>query len=278
MWHLMHQKEGLMIRPSGSAALVLVDASTPLHSAPALFDAMLEGWRMQQMARRLSPAFIRSQELTVRRFQDFTGCWPWQWRPEQLESWIAGSSWSHSTIRCYAGSLSLFLDYVCDPRYGWVEACWERVGETPARIFHERNTSVHVSESEGRPQRRPLSRAELQDLFDLADDRVAEAAASTRKGWLTTFRDATLFKVIYAFGLRRREAAALDVGDFTVNPAALEFGTFGVCQVRFGKAMRGSPPRRRAVLTVMPWIVGVLEQYVEQVRPLNGEAARQPAL
>ena len=31
------------------------------------------------------------------------------------------------------------------------------------------------------------------------------------KGWLSAFRDATLFKVAYAWGLRRREAAMLDV-------------------------------------------------------------------
>ena len=40
-----------MGRPSGSAALVLVDATTPLRVEPALFAAMLEGWRRQHVAR-----------------------------------------------------------------------------------------------------------------------------------------------------------------------------------------------------------------------------------
>jgi site-specific recombinase XerD len=267
-----------MPRPSGTAALVLVSAATPLHPEPALFDAMLDGWRLQHTARRLSPSFIRSQELTIRRFQDFTGCWPWQWQPEHLETWIAQGSWARSTIRAYEGSLSMFLDYVCDPRYGWAEACHERLGVVPAQICHEHNTAVHAADYEGRPERRPLSRTELQALFDLADDKVAEAASSRHKGWLAAFRDATLIKVIYAFGLRRAEAAGLDVTDFTMNPAAPELGRFGVCQVRFGKAMRGSPPRRRAVATVLPWVVAVLEQYLEEVRPLSGAASRQPAL
>ena len=56
------------------------------------------------------------------------------------------------------------------------------------------------------------------------------------------------------------EAAMLDVTDFTANPAAPELGVFGVLHVRFGKAMRGSPPRRRAVATVMPWAAEALEQ------------------
>jgi site-specific recombinase XerD len=69
----------------------------------------------------------------------------------------------------------------------------------------------------------------------------------------------------------------LDVADFTANPAAPELGGLGVCQVRFGKAMRGSPPRRRAVAAVMPWAVEALGQYLAEVRP-RYEAAEHPAL
>jgi len=65
-----------MPRLSGSVALVRVSAATPLHPEPALIEAMLEGWRHQRAARRPSPSFIRSQELTLLRFQDFTGSWP----------------------------------------------------------------------------------------------------------------------------------------------------------------------------------------------------------
>jgi integrase/recombinase XerC len=122
-----------------------------------------------------------------------------------------------------------------------------------------------------------LTPVELQSLFDAADDRVERVVSTGRKGWLAAFRDATLFKVCYAFGLRRQEVAMLDVVDFTANPAAPEMGGLGVCQVRFGKAMRGSPPRRRAVAAVMPWAVEALEQYLVEVRP-RYDAATHPAL
>jgi site-specific recombinase XerD len=145
------------------------------------------------------------------------------------------------------------------------------------QVFHERNTAVHVSEHEGRPDRRPLTRDELQAFFDAADDHVDRASRSRRKGWLASFRDATLFKVIYGWGLRRREAAMLDVADFAPNPAAPELGSLGACHVRFGKAMRGSPPRRRAVATVMPWTAEALAQYLEDVRPRSA-APSSPAL
>ena len=129
---------------------------------------------------------------------------------------------------------------------------------------------MHVADYEGRPQRRPLTRAGLQAFFDAADDHVERAAGSRRKGWLAAFRDATLFKVVYGRGLRRREAAMLDTAGFAPDPAAPELGRLGVRHVRFGKAMRGSPPRRRAVATVMPRAAEALEQYLEQVRPRFG--------
>lgn len=264
-------------RSPGQAALVLVDGARPPGSEPALFEEMLAGWRTQQVSRRLSGPLIEGRERVVRRFAEFTGAWPWEWTPSQVEAWTDAGGWAHSTVRSYQGALSMFLGYACDPRYGWVAECEQRVGAVPVQVCHEDNTAVHVAEHEGRPERRPLTRGELQAFFDAADDRVEYAAGAHRKGWLATFRDATVFKVIYAWGLRRREAAMLDVADFAVNPAAPELGRFGVCHVRYGKAMKGSPPRRRAVATVMPWATEAVEQYLEQVRPRYG-AGRHPAL
>jgi integrase/recombinase XerC len=181
----------------GAASLVLVRSAVPLHPEEAVFEAMVEGWRRQHAARRLSPSVIAQRQRVVRRFLEFTGCWPWQWRAEHLDDWVAQGSWAHSTIRNYEGSIALFVDYLCDPRYGWRAECAERFGEVPAQICHEYNSARHVADYEGRPARRPFTRAELQALFDLADDAVADAARSPKKGFLATFRDATLIKVIY---------------------------------------------------------------------------------
>jgi hypothetical protein len=59
-----------------------------------------------------------------------------------------------------------------------------------------------------------------------------------------------LLKTAYEFGLRRNETRMLDTGDFGRNPDGKEFGERGVVYVRHGKAKRGSPPKRRSVLTV----------------------------
>ena len=71
-----------------------------------------------------------------------------------------------------------------------------------------------------RPAKRAFTRDELQAFFDHADDQVARIRAAGRKGWLPAFRDATLFKIAYAFGLRRNETRMLDLADFGPNPHA----------------------------------------------------------
>jgi integrase/recombinase XerC len=53
-----------------------------------------------------------------------------------------------------------------------------------AQVFGDGNAAVHVADCEGRPDRRPLTRAELQAFFDTADDYVEKAACSRRKGQL----------------------------------------------------------------------------------------------
>jgi hypothetical protein len=54
---------------------------------------------------------------------------------------------------------------------------------------------------EGSPEARPLSREELQRFLDYADDEVERAVKARRKRALAAYRDATMFKVIYSWGL-----------------------------------------------------------------------------
>jgi integrase/recombinase XerC len=53
-----------------------------------------------------------------------------------------------------------------------------------------------------------------------------------------------------------------------------------VCYVRYGKANKGSPPKRRSVLTVWAWVAEILEQWIAEVRPLlaaDGNLALWPS-
>lgn len=264
--------------PEGSASSVLSPSVVHLHPEEAAFEAMLSGWAAQQTARLLSVGPVESRVATVRRFAAFTGEYPWRWQPVDVEEWTVslrrGGAGAASTLRNYQNVIAMFCDYLVDPRYAWAKECLERFGTHPVQICHEWNTATHVSPHEGRPGVRPFTRKELQLFFDHADAQVERAQRLGRKGWIAAFRDATLFKTIYAYGLRRREAAMLDITDFHINPKAPQFGAYGICSVRYGKALKGSPPRRRSVLTVMPWSVDVLTEYVEEVRPLYGVGQR----
>jgi hypothetical protein len=54
------------------------------------------------------------------------------------------------------------------------------------------------------------------------------------------------------------------------NPQGREFGEFGLCRIRFGRAEKGLPPKGRSVLTVFGWTPDILEEWFTEVRPLFG--------
>ncbi len=268
---------------AGAAHLELVAGVAQLRPEDAMVEAMLRGWQAQQAARGLQTETIEARDRLVRRFLGVTNEFPWDWLPGHMEEWtlslLGEKHLMPSTVRSYQTHLRLFSEYLTDPRYGWGTSCEEAfgIGVHPVAICHEWNTISHLNDYEGDPEARPFTREELQRFFDHADDQVERALAGKRKGALAAYRDATLFKVLYGWGLRRTEAAKLDLLDWGRNPAAPEFGRFGTCHVRHGKATRGSPPRRRNVASVMGWAVAAVADYVENIRPLFG-CADHPAL
>jgi len=233
-------------------------------------EEMLAGWRNQQLARNLGFATIAARERLVRAFGVSVAEYPWRWSAAMVDEWLGDQrsvrGLKQSTIRAKSLGLRQFCAYLIDPGYGWPEECWARFGTHPVQVCHEWNTAVHVQAADSAPELRPFTMVELQDFFDAADALVVRARLSGRKGWAPAFRDATLFKTAYAWGLRRREVRLLDVADFGSNPHAPEFGRRGVLYVRHGKAMKGSPPKRRSVLSVFEWAGECLDEWVREVR------------
>ena len=267
----------------GSAGLHLAAGVPLLHPDEQVFTAMLEGWRAQQLARNLALATAGRREAMVRAFAAHADAFPWQWGPGMVDEWLGElrgiKGLARSTIRSYASSVSALCLVRDRPglRAGPGSAR-QRFGTHPVQVIHEWNTAVHVQQNEAGPRKRAFTVDELQALFDHADEQAVRVRGGGRKGGGPVFRDAVALKVAYGFGLRRTEAAMLDVADFGPNPHAPEFGEYGVCQVRFGKAMKGSPPKHRSVLAVWEWVPGVLGQWIAEVRPLMPAAGESPAL
>ena len=257
----------------GSALTLLPANVRHLEEEPAVFAAMLEGWTRQQQARHLKPSTIKGRIDLVKRFHRFTNSYPWQWEPADLEAWSASlvsgaKPVEPSTLRSYQTELGLFCEYLVDARYDWANQCSTRFAAVPQQICHEWNTVAHNAAYEGRPGRRALTYDELQALFDAADERVERIRSLKRKGVLAAHRDAITIKTIYAFGLRRREACGLELADLRRNPNVPTWGRFGALEVRWGKGVSGSRPRRRTVLLVpeFDWLPDLMRLWVDELR------------
>jgi site-specific recombinase XerD len=258
----------------GAARLHLVEGVSLLRPEEQVFAAMLQGFGNQQLARNLARTTVEGRESTVKAFAGYVNAYPWQWTAAMVDEWLGDlrslRDLRRSTLRSYSEAVRVFCHFATDPAYGWPARCEELFGTHPVQVVHDWNTAVHVQENESDPKKRAFTKAELHAFFEHADGQVARIRGFGRKGWLPAFRDATLFKTAYAFGLRRNEARMLETVDFGPNPHAPEFGQFGRCQVRFGKAKKGSPPKRRGVLTVWDWAPDVLEEWFAEIRPLFG--------
>jgi integrase/recombinase XerC len=265
----------------GLTTLRVVDGVALLRPEEQVFAAMLTGFANQQLARNLARTTVEGRERTVNAFAAHADAFPWQWTPGMLDEWLGDlrtlRDLRRSTIRSYGETIGAFCSFVTDPIYEWAVTCQERFGTHPIQVVHAWNTAVHVQDNEADPKKRAFTKAELHAFFGHCDDEVARIRAFGRKGWLPAFRDATVFKTAYAFGLRRNETRMLDAADFGRNPYGPEFGEWGRCQVRFGKAKKGSPPKHRSVLTVWDWTPEVLQEWFTEVRPLFGVDANPAA-
>lgn len=244
----------------------LVNAVRALHPEEQTLAEMLDGWRNQQLSRNLAFETIASRISQVERFTKHTNEYPWNWTTVMVDEFFGDLRSIHglaqSSIRSYQVSLRQFCSYVSNPDYGWDRVCEELFGTHPSQVFFDWNTAKHVQGNESRPAKRAFTKRELQDFFDHADEQVSAIAASGRKGWLPAYRDAVMFKIAYSYGLRFNELRHLQTVDFAHNPHGKEFGRHGVVTVRHGKAKKGSPPKRRSVLTVFGWTPEVITDWL----------------
>jgi site-specific recombinase XerD len=258
--------------PHGDAALYLTPGVVFLNEEESVYRAMLQGWRDAQIGGRLNKeASVKSGVSRVEAFQTFSNEWPWHWSAGDFDEWmvhlVSIRQLMPSTVRAYQGAIRAFCDYITSEHYSWARECEKRFATHPVQVCHEWNTARHLVDYEGHPGRRPLSRHETQQLLDHVDDTVGSRLESHKKGALQAYRDATILKVIYGWGLRADEVAKLERTDFYRNPEAPEFGDFGILQVRHGKSSRGSGKKRRSVLTVREDAVTALVDYLDNCWP-----------
>ena len=183
---------------------------------------------------------------------------------------------AHSTVRSYQLAVGAFCDFVCDPAYGWTPSCLDQFSSAPSADLPGRER--------GRPRHRVrrtarsalADRVELQALFDAADDDVESIRARSQEGLGPGVPRCHHAQGRLCLGPPTTRAPHARASDFSPNPKAPEFGDYGVCNVRWGKAAKGGPPRRRGVLTVFGWSNEVLSEWIDDVWPTMETAGVGP--
>ncbi len=235
--------------------------------------AVLTGWKNQQLAQNLTVGTIGRRARSIMRMVSFSGKFPWEWLPGDADEFFAHlrgvQNLSHNSVRAYQTDVKLFLEFAGDPLYEWNDRCGQLFGTVFSQVVTDINRAHHA-QATGEASKRPFSMSELQEFFDLADLEPERILNSGRKGALAAWRDAVMFKTIYAWGLRHNEARHLILADFSRNVRAPAFRDWGVLRVRFGKAMRGSPPKQRTVLTVFDWSSELMDHWTRTGLPRFG--------
>ena len=229
---------------------------------------VLDGWAAQMRARNFGENTITGALQQMRRIAESIGAPPWRWSVEDVDAYFSDlrlAGRARSTITRYQSIVATFLEYMIDPAYVWNEQCWERFGTHTVQLL-TKNRARHLQDEIADPAKRALTRAELQAFFDAADQRVATIKRLRRKGALVAYRNAVMFRVQFAFGLRRREVAYLSLDSFLSSPEAPEHGARGLLEVKYAKALPGGVPRDRTVVTVpeTAWVLSDLDAWEVQ--------------
>lgn len=268
----------------------------PRKQAQAVFDELLEHY-----ANHLShhePSGTRNNLMIVRRFskwmaRTYDARFPWEWERWQGEAWCgmlrygvqsddpdeARDPLVVDTVRTYQSVIRRFQEYLIDSRYPWAKFIEQAFGTRVTLIFDEFNSAKHHAAEKGakNPNRFPIPRETIQQIFDYLDDRVGKAKG---KSVLPAARDSVLFKTFYAYGHRNSELALTEIHDLSYNPYVPDYGRIGGLLVRHGKGSNGSGKRTRLIRTVplFEWIVEPMEQYLVEIRPRIVGSASTTAL
>ena len=233
---------------------------------------MFDGWRHQQLARNLSLTTIESRARLVTRFLEHSNEMPWAWSPAHVDDSSAtyaanttsrarrsGPTRTRSSCSATTSSTPATTGTPSANRRSALTRSRSSTSGTPPDTTRTTSRTRPSGPSPGRS---------CKPSSTTPTTRSTASASLGRKGWLPAFRDATLFKTAYGWGLRRNEVRHLQTVDFSRNPHAKEFGRFGALAVRHGKAHAGSAPKRRTVLTVRPWSAQIVEHWIGHGLPL----------
>ncbi|MER6523025.1 hypothetical protein ABT246_40200 [Streptomyces sp. NPDC001553] len=85
VWRRWREGQSFSLIGPCSARPHLIAGLPLLRPDEQVFEAVIKGWRNQQLARNLSPGYVGDQERTVRAVTRHADVMPWQWTPQHVD-------------------------------------------------------------------------------------------------------------------------------------------------------------------------------------------------
>jgi len=252
-----------------------------------LLDQILKGYiERRQGALRHTEKTVRAQLGIIYNFLKFVGRAPWECTESDFERWCdnlydsrkPGKRVAASTQRKYQSAIQQFYQYMVDNMF-FSNEIHSRFGIRVKQIVTDENKIPHINPHEKEKERSSFTREEIAVFFDAINCAIKEAKRFSGKDFHPLRRDKVFFFTMYAMGLRIGEGCNLNLDSFRPNPRMPEFGNFGLAIIK-GKGSRGSGPKIREIPIIHPSLPGLLEWYIQSVRPcfLKGHNPNECAL
>ena len=261
------------------------NAVIPLHSnqevtrttspketdAAILFESMIDGFTKHRSGtKRNVPKTVKGDIRSVRRLQEHSGKYPWEWSLGDWDNWnselVAINGISAATQRKYQGSVKTFLKYL-STREVFQREAKQKFGQEIVQIIDEDEALAHIYERELKEPRPGFSPDQIELFFETIKSEILFESSSPTRVLLNLQRDFAMFYTIKATGLRAGSTSALNRHSFSPNPKMPEMGNFGAYST-VGKGSKGSGPKPIGGLVDDIKLPPILEWYITHVRPL----------
>lgn len=96
------------------------DAVGLFRADERVFEAMLDRWSAQMLARGLQVDTIKTRCGVVRRFQAYSGKFPWTWQPVDIDDYMGDrrsgdKPISLTTLRADSNAVAMFCSFLTRP-------------------------------------------------------------------------------------------------------------------------------------------------------------------
>ena len=239
-----------------------------LANSQTLLENSLHDYAEHRFAIGVKRGTIEREERTIKQFAKITHCGPEGWEPYLLEIVMNAqqrAGLKDATRLRNQSALQSYARYLADPMFPWKERYLRLLGAAITDPFVNGNARRHFYQPYARDVQ-PMLPEQYRKLFAYADA-LTDSPSPARS--ISAHRNAVMLKLALASGARRNELMTINRGDILRNASIPTYGDHGGLLIRNGKSKAFGPPRERTIYVtpVHDFIVKVLEQYTEMIRP-----------